>query len=140
MKECTSKYHIGNRLLPASEFRKHARMKDGLASQCRSCHDKINQRWRDKNREKIVKDANERKRQIKEKFDSWKSGKGCSKCGENDSVCLDLHHLDPEIKEYNIGDMIRRGFSYKGIMKEVEKCIVICSNCHRKLHRDKKLV
>jgi hypothetical protein len=57
----------------------------------------------------------------------------CSKCGEKDRVCLDFHHLDPTSKDYNVSWLLRYG-SKKKIIAEVQKCIVLCANCHRKLH------
>ena len=53
---------------------------------------------------------------------------GYSKCKE----ALDLHHKDPNKKEYQPNKLIN--YSYKKIKKELEKCIVLCANCHRELH------
>jgi len=56
---------------------------------------------------------------------------GCVVCGENDVCCLDFHHTKDKTKEVavivNLGSMIK-------LKSEVEKCVVLCSNCHRKLH------
>jgi len=58
----------------------------------------------------------------------------CIKCSENNPVCLDFHHVDSSIKEGNISNMVHSGYSVKNIIKEVEKCIILCANCHRKIH------
>jgi hypothetical protein len=42
---------------------------------------------------------------------------------------LDFDHIKD--KKYNISRMIHDGFSWKAIKKEVEKCEVVCANCHR---------
>jgi hypothetical protein len=34
--------------------------------------------------------------------------------------------------------MIHRNYSISKIKKEIKKCSVICSNCHRKLHWEEK--
>ena len=61
-----------------------------------------------------------------------KSDIGCQECGEDDWRCLDFHHIDPEQKTMGVSAM--RGWSLKKIMEEAAKCVVLCSNCHRKKH------
>jgi len=63
-----------------------------------------------------------------EKKNSFK----CSKCSENHISCLEFHHTDPSKKEYNVSVLKNR--SHKKLLKEIKKCIVLCSNCHKKLH------
>lgn len=58
---------------------------------------------------------------------------GCILCGENEIACLDFHHIDPETKEYSVSQLLRTG-SFSRAASEIEKCIVLCANCHRKLH------
>lgn len=63
----------------------------------------------------------------------YKGGK-CSICGYNKCYSsLDFHHLDPSKKEYNISKLIRT-YSINTIkdklIKELDKCILVCSNCH----------
>jgi len=61
---------------------------------------------------------------------------GCIKCGEMDASCLDFHHRDPAEKEGHIGEF--RKFGMKRLLAEIEKCDVLCANCHRKFHRDER--
>ncbi len=49
---------------------------------------------------------------------------------------MDFHHLG--FKEFNIGDAVTNGLSLKTLKREVAKCVIICSNCHRKVHAGKK--
>ena len=58
----------------------------------------------------------------------------CVLCGETHPACLDFHHLDDTSKEFNISRAHKFGYGYRRIAKEIEKCVVLCSNCHRKLH------
>jgi hypothetical protein len=61
-----------------------------------------------------------------------KSG-GCLFCGEKELVCLDLHHLNPSEKDFELsGSGLMR--TEADIIAEVAKCVVLCANCHRKLH------
>jgi hypothetical protein len=62
-----------------------------------------------------------------------KSQRGCKKCGETHPACLEFHHRDPAGKEMNISVMAYR-LSKPKMLAEIEKCDVLCSNCHRKLH------
>jgi hypothetical protein len=66
---------------------------------------------------------------------SYKQIHPCSKCGESDICCLEFHHVDSSTKEENIARSVTGGWSIKRIEREVAKCIVLCANCHRKLHR-----
>ncbi|QXL90328.1 hypothetical protein [Salmonella phage NINP13076] len=57
---------------------------------------------------------------------------GCILCGEKEPVALDLHHIDESTKDANVSDLMRRGT--KRLIDEMNKCVVLCANCHRKVH------
>ncbi len=69
-------------------------------------------------------------------IDGYKKEKGCVKCGNNDPRVLDFHHLRD--KKFSIADYYYYQFGLENVKKEIEKCIVICANCHRILHSEKK--
>lgn len=74
-----------------------------------------------------------RRKLIKEKAINYLGGK-CSKCGYNKCMnALDFHHLNPEEKEFNIA-RDRHTLSWKTLEKELDKCILLCANCHREEH------
>lgn len=58
---------------------------------------------------------------------------GCQKCNENDPACLDFHHINDD-KEFAVAEALTGNINFKIIEKEIAKCIVLCANCHRKLH------
>ena len=58
----------------------------------------------------------------------------CAKCGENNPICLEFHHVGK--KDFDISVGIRNDKNKEAILKEIEKCIVLCANCHRKEHRN----
>ena len=62
-----------------------------------------------------------------------KNSKGVN-CEENHPDVLDFHHINND-KEFNIAGADR---PLEVIKKEIGKCIVLCSNCHRKLHWSEK--
>ena len=65
-------------------------------------------------------------------INNFKKEKGCEKCGKRNSVCLDFNHLDRTQKVGNISRMVSGSLSLKRIKREISKCNVLCSNCHRK--------
>jgi len=58
----------------------------------------------------------------------------CVKCGEDHPAVLDFHHTNPDEKESSIAHIHSR----KKIIEESKKCIILCSNCHRKLHWEER--
>jgi hypothetical protein len=60
---------------------------------------------------------------------------GCCKiCGISNPACLDFHHREPSNKKNTICNLQRHGYRLEIIKQEIEKCDLICSNCHRTSH------
>lgn len=57
---------------------------------------------------------------------------GYSKCHE----ALELHHINPEEKEFQLGKIMANPISWDRIVVELRKCIMLCANCHREVHND----
>lgn len=56
----------------------------------------------------------------------------CSDCHRKyHPVCMDFDHRDPALKSGSVATLIHRGTSFEKILKEIEKCDLVCSNCHR---------
>jgi len=91
---------------------------------------------KEKRKATFKKSSRKSRLKLKEWFNEYRKGLSCSKCPENHPACLDFHHLDSSKKEFSISTAIRSRYSKKRIMKEIEKCIVVCSNCHRKIHAE----
>lgn len=64
----------------------------------------------------------------------YKSHCNCLLCNENHISTLEFHHLNPKEKDIDISNTVRCYYSYKNIIKELEKCVCLCANCHRKIH------
>lgn len=88
------------------------------------------------NKEKRIIDASERRKKQKVLIrDYIKSlNPKCQVCLESELACLDFHHLNPQEKEYEISTLIGNGASLDKIKTEMQKCCILCSNCHRKFH------
>lgn len=59
-------------------------------------------------------------------------GSKCIMCGESNMFVLDFHHKNPKEKQYNINDLKDGRWSI--MEKELQKCNLVCANCHRELH------
>ena len=74
-------------------------------------------------------------RKLRQLFLSYKGGK-CSICGYDKCYwALELHHRDSKEKEIMIGKL--RNFNEK-TKNELDKCDLVCSNCHREIHFGQK--
>jgi hypothetical protein len=91
------------------------------------------QGWRDRNRERHNKNWRDLRARKVEKMRQLKSDRGCKECGERHPACLEFHHRDPEHKKFLIASVAFR-LSDEKMKAEIEKCDVLCSNCHRKHH------
>lgn len=77
-------------------------------------------------------DMAERRLAMKKRLIEAKGGK-CSLCGYSRSThALQFHHMDPSTKVFPIGESLNR--SYTELLKEVEKCTLVCANCHAEVH------
>ena len=58
----------------------------------------------------------------------------CQICGYTRYIgALDFHHIKPEEKKFNLSvDNLFRSWTL--ILEELDKCVMICSNCHREVH------
>lgn len=57
---------------------------------------------------------------------------GCQDCGEADIVVLDFDHREPGKKNFTVSQVIRTKKTIEDVIKEIEACDVVCSNCHRR--------
>lgn len=80
-----------------------------------------------------VKLLKRKRKNIKQTLINLKGGK-CECCGYNKSIwALEFHHRDPTKKEFGLGNVGNKKEIEKQ-KKEVEKCFLLCSNCHRETH------
>jgi hypothetical protein len=69
----------------------------------------------------------------KKKCIDYKGGK-CMICGYSKCIAaLEFHHRDPNEKEFKIS---RNKFDWEKVKDELDKCDLLCSNCHREYHYD----
>ena len=91
----------------------YAKNKGGTSTQCFSCMTK------------------KRRIKIKQQCLEYKGNK-CIHCGyDRCPAALDFHHVDPSKKSFNISIAYIRAWHH--IQNELDKCILLCANCHREL-------
>ncbi|NDB28151.1 hypothetical protein EB151_01220 [archaeon] len=62
-------------------------------------------------------------------------GAKCQICGyDKCQNALQFHHIDPSKKKFAISDSLRKTFTQQEIDEEINKCILVCSNCHVEIH------
>jgi 5-methylcytosine-specific restriction endonuclease McrA len=106
--------------------KKHGECEHVLSSgkwRCKKCRSEAVQKRRDK---------------IKLMSIEYKGGK-CEICGYDKCIdALEFHHLNPNEKDFGIAE---KGYtrSFDKVKEELDKCILVCANCHREIHhKDKK--
>jgi hypothetical protein len=74
-----------------------------------------------------------RRKKVKQMAVAYKGGV-CQECGYHRCIdVLEFHHLDPKQKDFGIAN---KGYtrSWEKIKKELDKCVMVCANCHREIH------
>lgn len=99
---------------------------------------KYQAKWYAANKDKQLESNKAIKQRYKQWWREFKSSLSCSRCGENHPATLDFHHSDPSEKEFDIHSAVSRGWGKQRILDEIERCEVLCANCHRKHHWEEK--
>lgn len=92
---------------------------------CANCHRKLHKD------DEARTTTNLKRIRNREFLNEFKSNHPCVECGESEIVCLDLHHLRDKAM------MVSEAVLHCGLdtlKAEIDKCKVLCANCHRKTH------
>jgi hypothetical protein len=118
-----------------ADFPARKKAKDGCASWCRECY-KIN--WEKRyyeHHEDYRKSHNKSRNNIREqnarKVFEYLADNSCISCGESDPIVLEFDHRERTEKIENISNLVLHS-SWERIKNEIEKCDVLCANCHRR--------
>lgn len=95
---------------------------------------RASRRHYERNRAQRIADAVESKRRLHQRnarlVYEYLLDHPCIVCAEPDPVVLQFDHRDPETKEANISDLVRKGVALGRLAAEMAKCDVRCGNCH----------
>lgn len=87
------------------------------------------ERDREKKALRMVKSRAEKKQKAVDYM-----GNKCLDCQQSfPNCCYDFHHLDPTKKDLSLAHLVGSR-SWERILVELEKCVMLCSNCHRVRH------
>jgi len=115
-----------------SQYRRDRTQTSGYQPRCKQCVRAVNNSaYVTKYGEKQRQRNSTRVAEQREKIRAYKLTHPCT-CGEKEPVCLEFHHLLPGEKDFqmsNVGTL-----SWARILQEIQKCVVVCSNCHKKIH------
>jgi DNA invertase Pin-like site-specific DNA recombinase len=91
--------------------------------------------YKEKRKNDIVNNVINWRKDKKRKLVEYKGG-CCEKCGYDKCIdAFDFHHMDPNQKDFGIS---AKSYSFERLKKEVDKCILVCKNCHAELHYEIK--
>ena len=103
---------------------------------CRECQKPFRKNWYEGNaKERHLKNVKERKEEVRrlarEYVLAYLLTHPCIECVESDPRVLEFHHRYG--KDKAISELIAGGYSIATIQAEIDKCDVLCANCHRKI-------
>ena len=87
-------------------------------------------------RQYLIAAVHKRRKKIRQEALEYKGG-ACEYCGYNRcSDALEFHHTDSSGKDFSISD---KGYtrSWAKVKEELDKCVLLCANCHREIHARK---
>ena len=76
---------------------------------------------------------------VRKIIQTYKKHHKCEMCGIKEN--LTFHHTKPEKKKYNISDIYHKQatISLKALIKELNKCELLCDKCHKEVEKNKLL-
>ncbi len=134
MKTCT---HC-NTEQPTENFSWKDKANGRRSAICKSCHSIKRKRYYLDNRKTERSRIVARKAEIKEWYREYKSTLSCVRCGQDHPATLQFHHPDSDDKEFEVSRAVTDGHSIESILSEINKCEVLCANCHSIEHWDSK--
>lgn len=125
-------------LKPPDDFAWRLKKAGRRDSFCRPCRVVYSRKYYLANKQRHIARAEKSKRRIalertRYLLDYFKSHP-CADCGETDPIVLEFDHTDPSTKSFNIGTMLAKR-AWASVLAEIDKCDVVCANCHRRRHR-----
>ena len=94
--------------------------------------------WYPEHRQERIDRSRKKRLELVAWYREYKKTLHCEDCGQTHPAVLEFHHLDPSKKSVNISRLIATSSSLRRLKEEMEKCVVLCANCHRIRHWNEK--
>lgn len=131
MKVCTK---CGPPAQPIENFAVRSRARGTRQAMCKDCQNNYVRAHYQANCSKYIQKARmrnlEQSRINAEFLVEYLDCHPCVDCGESDIVVLEFDHLRDKIADVSI--LSREGYSLERVKQEIDKCEVVCANCHRR--------
>jgi hypothetical protein len=119
---------------PVEDFLWKNKSKNQRHYSCKECYKELRKASYDKNAQYYRDKSKRRRKEHSIQYEEYKKSLFCKMCGETESVCLDFHHLNSDSKQFTIGSRKYSSGNFQKTINEIKKCVVLCANCHRKVH------
>ena len=111
-----------------------------LHAQCKDCYREHRKtyavehymRYGDQYRARAKERRAKFKRALQINLITYMKSRSCVECGETDIRTLEFDHIDPKTKKFGIAYAVRNGMKWEDVLVEIEKCQILCANCHKK--------
>lgn len=130
MKEC----FVCKIVKPFDNFQKRVKNSDGLDHKCKQCSSEYHKNIYKNNQKRRQNIREAEKRSIQRNkilVEEYKLLNPCVDCNISDTEVLSFDHVRGQ-KKFNIADGVQRGVGEATLREEIEKCEVVCMNCHTK--------
>ena len=104
--------------------------KTGRHNWCKNCQNAYNKEHYKKNKQYYKDKSNSQSMKLRKIVRDYKITHDCITCGEPDPLVLDFDHLGDKLG--NVSTLVSNGVSVKRLMDEINKCQILCANCHRR--------
>jgi hypothetical protein len=121
---------------PFTDFTLKSKPEQIFYKKCKQCRSVETQLWYEKNKTTILKKIADKTKILKNYVLFVLNNSVCADCGCNDNRVLEFDHLRDKKNDINV--LINRCVSLDTLKSEIEKCEVVCRNCHtiRERHKD----
>ena len=97
---------------------------------CKECYSSNHRKLYSENPAKYSRWSRTRRKVLMQRLFDFLRDKKCIDCGNTDSRVLEFDHRDPTKKVNNVSNLLYAS-SWKKVLIEIEKCDIVCANCHR---------
>lgn len=96
-------------------------------------HAEYSKKYYEANKKEIIASGKIRKKARKADWQAFKATLSCVTCGEDHPATFDFHHIERHPDNRKVYKLLQQN-NIGAAFEEIKKCMVLCSNCHRKVH------